>query len=60
MYVIFFYLKIHGMLFFFHRNLNLQFFNIIRSSVVAIVVVDVFYTAETAARKLWHAYCEQK
>ena len=48
------------MLFFFHRNLNLQFFNIIRSSVVAIVVVDVFYTAETAARKLWHAYCEQK
>ena len=40
----------HGMLFFFDRNLNLQYFNIIRSSVVAIVV-DVFYTAETAVRK---------
>ena len=48
------------MLFFFDRNLNLQYFNKIRSSVVAIVVVDVFYTAETAVRKLWHAYCEQK
>ena len=41
----------HGTLFFFDRNLNLQYFNIIRSSVVAIVVVDVFYTAETAVRK---------